>query len=83
MPELYLLNRREGCLFGYFKWSKESGFGFIKVHYLDYIEWITASTWNDKVISFALYNGVQSIPGICKICSRKLNSKNIISNRAS
>ena len=64
MPELYLLNRREGCLFGYFKWSKESGVWFIKVHFLDSIEWITAGTWSSEIISFALYIGVQSVSGI-------------------
>ncbi|MEG1958089.1 MAG: hypothetical protein RR071_10210 [Lachnospiraceae bacterium] len=70
VPESCLLSRREGFLFGYFKWSKESGFWFIKVHSLDSIEWITAGTWSDKVISFALCIGVQGIPGICKICGR-------------
>ena len=64
MPELYLLNRREGCLFGYFKWSKESVFWFIKVHSLDSIERITAGTWSSEIISFALYIGVQSVSGI-------------------
>jgi len=73
VPESYLLNRREGCLFGYFKWSKESGFWFVEVHSLDSIEWITAGTWSDKVISFALRIGVQGIPGICKNGIRELN----------
>ena len=43
------------------------------VHSLDSIEWITADTWSDKVISFALRIDVQGIPGICKSCSRELN----------
>ena len=72
---MYLLNRREGCLFGYFKWSKESVFGFIKVHSLDSIEWIAAGTWSDKVISFALCIGVKGIPDICKICGWELKRR--------
>ena len=75
MPELYLLNRREGCLFGYFKWSKESVFWFIKVHSLDSIERITAGTWSDKGISFDLRIGVQVIPDICKICGWELKRR--------
>ncbi len=81
MPESYLLNRREGCLFGYFKRSYEINDGFIEVHSLDSIEWIKANTWSNKVIFFALYIGVQCISGICKNGIRELNQENFISKR--